>query len=365
MLLMYLDAMPQYSTFITLNGLAAGISGVVNVGSFRLTASLAESYMNDKEELARFYLLQTFKWNGFLMCFLTFTLLGVLPMLMTEITRLPGLENYILAAPFFIPTLIHQIFRPWIDIPNSVLIATRHIGFYTFVRLLEEGLQVFFVWLYLYGVGLQIIWGFNGIVFILAFEHFFPRLIKMIMCWIYTHKRIFKLKLNYMQTFIVPLIASVPTLLFGTFYYLFIFKPLEALFVPLLGEYALLVPAAIYIVFGLLVVPLCVFLPLTGYLGGWDDFGLLTFRKAVDLSGPSKILAFPLYKAVLFGAKRSRFHNRWKMDWSKAAEEINELMIMKENQTSVKYEKPVSSTAPWLKRVFNRDNNGEGENNQN
>ncbi|MBD3188048.1 hypothetical protein GF325_14520 [Candidatus Bathyarchaeota archaeon] len=361
MLLMYVDAMPQYATFVTLKGLAAGISGVVNVGSFKLTASLAESYMNDKEELARFYLLSTFKWNGFLMCFLTFTLLGVLPMLITEVTRLPGLENYVLAAPFLIPTLIHQFFRPWIDMPNSVLIATRHIGFYTFVRLLEEGMQVFFIWLFLYGLKLNVVFGFNGIVFILSFEHFFPRFIKMIMCWVYTQKRIFKLKLNFMQTFVIPIVSSIPTLLFGNLYYLFAFKPIENFFVPILGEYALLVPAAIYVVIGILIVPLCIFLPLTGFLGGWDDFGLLTFRKAVDLSGPSRLISMPLYKAVLFGARRSPLHNRWKMDWSQAAKEIQELMEMKEEQKEVKYEKPISSTAPWIKRVFGRDDGGDSD----
>lgn len=363
MLLMYVDALPQLATWKTLNGLAAGISGVVNVGSFRLTASLAESYMNGKKKLANFYLENTFKWNGFLMCFLTFTLLSVLPMLITEVTTLPGLENYVLAVPFLIPTLIHQFFRPWIDMPNSILIATRHIGFYTFVRVFEEGTQVLFVWLFLYVFKLNQVWGFNGIVFILAFEHFFPRLIKMVMCWVFTQYKIFKLKLNVMQTFVIPMISSLPVLFFGFFYYNFAFDPIESLFVDLLGEYALLVPAALYVLIGILFVPLCVFLPLTGFLGGWDDFGLMTFRKAVDLSGPSKPISMILYKAVLFGAKHSPWHNKFKMDWSGAAKEIEELMILKEKQQEVKYEKPISSAAPWLKKVFKKDEeNGSKQN---
>ncbi|MHA1792116.1 MAG: hypothetical protein ACTSVI_05685 [Promethearchaeota archaeon] len=356
MLLMYVDALPQYSTWVTLNGIAAGISGVVNVGSFRLTAALAESYMNGKVKLSRFYLEQTFKWNGFLMCFLTFTLLSILPMLVGEITQLPGLENYRLAAPFIIPTLIHQFFKPWIDIPNSVLVAARHITFYTFVRLTEEALQVFFIWLYLYVLRLNVVFGFPGIVFILAFEHFFPRIIKMTMCWIYIHKKIFKLKLNLMQTFIIPIFSALPTLAFGFLYYTFMFGPIKNAFEVFLGIYALLVPAAIYIFIGLVVIPIFVFLPLTGYLGGWDDFGLLQFRKAVDLSGPSKPISMLLYKAVLFGARKSPYHNKYPIDWSGAAREIEELMILKDKQEYVGYEKPVSSNAPWFNRKIKARN---------
>nr|MDO8118936.1 hypothetical protein [Candidatus Sigynarchaeota archaeon] len=135
-------------------------------------------------------------------------------------------------------------------------------------------------------------------------------------------------------------------------YYAFAFNPIEALFTPLLGKYALLGPAVIYISIALIVIPLFLWLPLTGYLGSFDDFQLLTFRKAVDLSGPSKPFVMLMYKSVVFGAERSKLHNKWKLDWSDASREINELMQLKESHQAVKYEKPVSAAAPWLGRTM-------------
>ncbi|MBN2153816.1 MAG: hypothetical protein JW839_20325 [Candidatus Lokiarchaeota archaeon] len=353
MLLMYIERMPQYSTWIVLCGLAGGVSGIVDMGSFNLTAAIAESYMNGKKELARFYVETTFKWNGFLMCFLTLTLISVMPMLMTEIIKLPGLENYLLAVPFLVPTLIHKLFMPWISIPDTVLIGTLHINFYTINRVVEEVNQVVFVWLYLYVFNLNVTFGIGGIVYILAFEHFWPRIIKMIACWVFINKRVMKVRINWMQTFVIPLVSSIPVLAAGILYYTFAFQPLKELF-DFLDEYAVVGPAAIFVLIGLLVFPLFVFLPLTGYLGGWDDFQLLTFRKAVDLSGPTKPVAMLMYKSIMFGAKRSKYHNRFKIDWSGASKEIEELMTMKENQTAVKYEKPVAATAPWLDRLLRR-----------
>jgi hypothetical protein len=340
MLLMYLEKMPQYSTWIVLAGLAGGVSGIVDAGSFNLTAAIAESFMNGKKELAKFYIETTLKWNGFLMCFLTLTLISVMPM-------------YILAVPFLVPSLIHKLFMPWIGIPDTILIGTLHINFYTINRVLEEVNQVFFVWLYLYVFNLNITFGLGGIVYILAFEHFWPRIIKMVACWFYINKRVMKVRINWMQTFVIPIVSSIPVLTAGFLYYAFAFQPLKGLF-RFLDEYAVLAPAAIFVLVGLLVFPLFVFLPITGYLGGWDDFQLLTFRKAVDLSGPTKPVAILMYKSILFGAKRSRFHNRFRINWSDAAKEIEELMIMKETQAAVKYEKSMAATAPWLDKLLRR-----------
>ncbi len=348
MLLMYVQALPQYSAFIALAGFAGGIAGIVDVGSFSLTASIAESYMNGKQKLARFYIENTFKWNGFLMCFMTFTLISIIPVLINEVIYMPGLENYILAAPFLIPMMIHKLFMPWISIPDTILIGTLRINFYTFNRVLEEFNQVFFVWLYLYVLKLNLVFGFAGIIYILSFEHYWPRIIKMCLCWIYINKKIVKIRINIMQTFVIPIVSASPILLIGNLYYAFAFNPIKTLFAPLLDEYALLGPAVIYILIALIVIPLFLWLPLTGYLGSFDDFQLLTFRKAVDLSGPSKPFVKLMYKSVVFGAERSKYHNKWKLDWTDASQEINELMQLKESHQAVKYEKPVSAAAPWL-----------------
>ena len=97
-------------------------------------------------------------------------------------------------------------------------------------------------------------------------------------------------------------------------------------------------PAAITVLVALILIPLCLFLPLTGVLGGWDDYGIMTLRKAVKLSGPSKPFANLLYKAVLFGAKHSKLHNRYKIPWEVPMQQIKELMLMKRDHVAKLYE---------------------------
>ncbi len=326
MMFMYLDALPQYATFKTLAGLAGGIVGIVNVGSFNSTPLIAESYMNDKEELAGFYITTSIRWNGFLMWLLTAVLVAFLPMVMTVILALPELENYVLAQAFLIPMLIHTLFRPYIDFPNGILLGTEKVTFYTFARVFEEGLQVFFIWFFLYGIKLQesMVFGIDGVVFILAFEHFFPRLIKMIMCWIYINRTLLAIKINWWQTLVGPLICAVFVFFFGQFWKFTVFQPMLNLF-------GVLPTAAITLLVGLLVIPFLIYLPLTGFFGCWDDFGIETFRKAVDLSGPSKFIVNIFYKSTLLGIKHSPFHNRFKIPWEIAEQQIQELNEIKRN----------------------------------
>lgn len=326
MMMMYLNAMPQYATFITLAALAGGIVGIVYVGGFNTTPLIAESYMNQKKELAGFYVTTSIRWNGFFMWMLAAILIAFIPMVITVILALPELENYVYAQAFLIPMLIHTLFKPYIDFPNGILLGTENVSFYAFVRVFEEFMQVFFIWFFLYGIKLQekTILGMDGVVFILAFEHFFPRLIKMFMCWIYINKVLLHIKINWWQTLIGPLICSVFVFGVGQLWKVTIFDPL----ILVIG---VLPSAAITLVFGLILIPLVVYLPLTGIMGCWDDFGMKTFKKAIDLSGPSKKLVNLFYKSTSFGVKHSKIHNKFKIPWETAVKQIDELMEIKKN----------------------------------
>ncbi len=86
----------------------------------------------------------------------------------------------------------------------------------------------------------------------------------------------------------------------------------------------------LYILF--FIVLLFTYVPLTVLLGGWDDYDLFTFGKAIKLSGPSKPLFKPLFKLILVcrkAAVKMNTHARFPMDHEIAHKQILELMEIK------------------------------------
>jgi hypothetical protein len=69
-------------------------------------------------------------------------------------------------------------------------------------------------------------------------------------------------------------------------------------------------------------------------VGGWDDYMLFTFKKAIDLSGPSKPIFLMLYKVMVRFKNASKKLGTWdRKGWSipheEAHREIMELMEIK------------------------------------
>ncbi|MBD3351251.1 MAG: hypothetical protein GF364_07170 [Candidatus Lokiarchaeota archaeon] len=345
MLVMYLDALPQYATWIFIAEIAKGISSAINMGQdFKLTPAIAEAYPNGKEELTQFYVQTSIKWQGFFMMLLLTIIGGFVPPILGKLTAIPELAQYS-AATIFIPfAIIQSLFTYFIDLPNPVLVGTLHVGFYTFLRVSEEVFQVFFVWLFLYVLRLHETLGLVGIGIIFGWEHFFPRLIKMTMGLIYINKKIFKIKVPWMQSFIVTGLAALPNLLFAFIWNSFILDPL----INLAGLYVAL---AITLLLGIIALPLLIYLPLTGILGGWDDYQLKIFKKSISLSGITKVIVRPFYKMVQYWTGKSPWHNKFMIPHKKAEEQIKELHIMKAKQEYVVAEKEDQSMAliGWIK----------------
>nr|MDO8109880.1 hypothetical protein [Candidatus Sigynarchaeota archaeon] len=337
-LFMMINSIPSYPTYRALLGWVSGIVGIIDVGNFSLVPSIAESFMNDKKKLAQFYIANSLRWNGFLMMMFTMALLGALPMVIQVILGLPELKYYVVSFVFFFPVLIHKLILPFIAYPDYILVGILRINFYTFSRVFEEAVYLTENWLWMYVFRIQDVFGIWGIVYILAMDRFLCRNIKMIIMWVYIHKKCFKVKLYFYQMLICPAIAGTPVLLFALLWKPLVFDNMVLLFVPMLGTYAVIPPAIITVLIALLVLPAFVFLPLSGFLGGWDDYGLMTFRKAVKLSGPSKPFVNLIYRAVLFGANHSKLHNKFKIPWEEPMQEIRDLMIMKRDHIAKLYQ---------------------------
>ncbi len=339
-LFMMIDTIPSLATYKALLGFVSGLVGFIDAGNFSLVPSIAESYMNGKKELARFYIANSLRWNGYLMMLFTCVLLAAMPMVLEVVLDLPGLEYYSQAFIFFVPVLVHRLILPFIAYPDSILVGCLHINFYTVSRVIEEGIFLLenYLFMYVFKIQDQSIY---GIVWILAMERFICRNIKMAMMWFYIHKRVFKVKFYWYQMIICPFLCGLPIILFGVIWKPLVFDPLIPVFQPLLAEYAVLVPAAITLLVAFIAIPLLMFMPLNGYLGGFDDYGLMTLKKAVDLSGPSKPFTRLIYKSVLLGVRRSKLHNRFKIPWEQSMQEIKDLMVMKRDHAAKLYEKKV------------------------
>jgi len=345
MLLLYVEALPQYTTWVFIAEIASGVGGAINVGDFGMTPPISEAYSNGKKNLSLYYIQTALKWNGFFMMLLICIIGGFAPMILSRLTEIPDLAAYANAAGFIPFFLIAAVFRPFIDIPNSILMGTLHIGYYTFARITEEFLQVFFVWFFLYVLRLHETLGILGIFIIFGWEHFFPRLIKMIICFIYINRVIFKVRINWMPSFLIPFIAASPVIVIALVWQAWVFDAL----ITSIGIYA---AAAITLLIAVVPIPLLIFLPLTGILGGWDTNQLKIFQKSTVLSGPSKIIVVPFYKMVAHWAAKSKYTNRWRIPWEDAEREIEELHLIKASQAYIKPEKRVQGIefVNWLKK---------------
>ena len=169
----------------------------------------------------------------------------------------------------------------------------------------------------------------------------------MLVCYWYINRKVFKIKIYWMQCFIIPLISVLPTFLLAKIWELWIIDFL----INILGLY---VSMGITLVVGMIISPLLIYLPLMAYLGGWDEKQMELFKKSVELSGPSKFFVKPFYKMTKYWVDKSKFHNKFKIPWKKADKEILELHLMKLNQDFVVPEEKDQNMelVGWFKKKF-------------
>lgn len=126
------------------------------------------------------------------------------------------------------------------------------------------------------------------------------------------------------STFVLPTIASFPMVFIARIWYATAFFPLKAA----IGfEFALVVSLIL-----LVIVIIFTYFPIITLLGGFDDYQLFVFKKALDLSGPSKIIFTFIYKLMQISvkiAKKIRMHGRFPIPYEDAHREIRELMELK------------------------------------
>ncbi len=159
--------------------------------------------------------------------------------------------------------------------------------------------------------------GTGGIIYVIRLTEFPVNVLGLAVALIYINKTIFKLKFMHWQSFAVPAIST--TILYFTF------RLLKKLILDPLLAWNFYVMMAVALVLMILLV-MGLYFPLTALLGGWDDNSIRDMRKAVKMSGLSRLLVVPMTKLVFWIAPKSKLHNRYKIDETDALREIEELI---------------------------------------
>jgi hypothetical protein len=324
-LLVYSDNIAGFTTWLALVAVANGFAGTVEqFKGFGLGENVAEAYMNDKHNLAKFYVAYEFRWRYFFIILLGATVLAIMPIFPLEIQYNPDLAYWEPAFYFIIPLLIKKMIQPLFASVDPIMIGTKHINQYNFIRLVEEGCKLLFTYLLIFVWEVQDKWGKVSIIILIVYMHYIPYLIKTLLCYIYIQKKIMKIKIHWMPTIVIPIISSLPIFGFSQFWFELV---MPSLIDALTFNFALVVSA-----FVLFIAVIFTYFPLTVLLGGWDDYQLFTFKEAVKLSGPSKLIFKPVLKLITriarFGKKKG-IHGRFSIPYKEAHEEIIELMELK------------------------------------
>ncbi|MHA1681549.1 MAG: hypothetical protein ACTSUE_11095, partial [Promethearchaeota archaeon] len=312
---------PQYSTWVMLSGVAAGLAQVVQWGELDLVPAISESFLNGKKKLVQFYIAQSWRWSFYLAVPLIMILLTYLPLILNVALAVADVSVYLLAVPFIFPWIITKMLEPISRFADQIIIGASRPRFITFIKLIEEGGKLFFMTLWIPWLKVTD-GGLDAIVWVMPLGIFPPMLFKTVACWYYIHTRLVRVKFPWGQALLAPVLSSGFIWVVSWLYANVLWNPL----LNLVG----LIPAALITVLWMLVGTLGIYMLAYGFFGGFDDFGLKVMKEATEMSGPSKPLIKFLFAFLQLGVKISPLHNKFPIPSEKAHEEALELMLIRE-----------------------------------
>lgn len=324
-LALWITYVPQYTTFLALSNVAGAIGTAMGV-SIDLGGAISESYFNGKKVLAQYYVSQAFRYTGILQCLMLSGILIVLGVI-EPIFMFLQLENYVLGIAFIIPKMVREIQQPYNNIAENTTTSTGHINFQMSIDVFEGVFAIFSNYFFIAWLKIPQIFGFRAIVWLIPCAELPAIVAKVLISYIYVHKKIIKIQIPWYQTYIGPIITTFIIYLVGELYVKIVFTPLS--------QYNMWV-AIVLSIFVLIGIVIFVYMPLTGLVGVWDTSSIEQLRRAVKISGPGKIFTVPMFKALEFAVSKSKLHNKFGVDDSEAIKEARELMVIKNSHRDKK-----------------------------
>ena len=318
-LFLQITYLPQYATYATFVGMAGTLIWIISSATPPMTALYAESYLNGKKKLAEYSLIQAWRYSGLILGFFM-TIFLIVNLFLTDAFYAFNILYYLQVIPFIIPGLIKACINSFLSQSGAIIVGADKPNFILWSSIVGQLLNIFFMTLFMVWMEIQTT-GVNGIVFVLIFGDLFSSFIMSVITLVYINKKIFKVRIQYWQTFVAPILSAGIVYALGLISKLLIYNSLIMNF----GFYVALTPMIlIFVILGVFV-----YFPLTAYFGGWDENNYISFEKVVQMSGPSKFLVSPMYKVIGKVVKISPFYNKFIVDATDATLEAKELLFMK------------------------------------
>ncbi len=320
---------PQYTTFVALYALAQSLVNFIKGLQLDLGGGIAESYMNGKKELCRYYIAQKIRYDAFMQVLL-YSIFFVVTLILSDFFVELGMNNYILAVPFILTTLLRRFFMPYEQLPGRIMTSTNHPNFNFIVSTIQMLINVLMWYLFLVVFRIPHNYGINALVWLMPCGDLVSVLIVMPIAYYYVNKEIIRIKVPWWQSFVATSISGLIVYGYGVLLYNIIYIPI----VDTTGS----VISAIFplVVLFLITVPFVFWVPLTVFFGGWDNNSVEVFEKSVKMAGLAKVFTIPMLKGMKWAVKRAKLHGKFSFDSELAEQEAKELMLMKEQGIDTK-----------------------------
>ncbi|MHA1681845.1 MAG: hypothetical protein ACTSUE_12615 [Promethearchaeota archaeon] len=326
---MWLLYMPHYTTLITLASIGGSLAGAFTwFGIPSITPLVSESYLNNKPRLTQYYTGQMIRFFVLLQC-LYWPILVMIYFIMPVAWEAMGMQYYLLGTHFIFPEMVMIVFNQHAGIPGQLMYGANKPNVGVILGMINAVLNSVLLAVYLIPLGLPQS-SIPAFAWIYRCGGMPVSIIITIISYRYVDRKIVKIKVPWGQV-VAIILSSLVMLGIMVFLKQFLFDPLETFF----GFYVAVAPTVAVAFAGVVFI----YVPLTGYLGAWDDINLKEFRKTAIMSGPSKIFTIPIYIIVKWACKRSPFHNRFQMSSEGIEADALDLLEKKrENREKLKHE---------------------------
>lgn len=319
--LITIQYIPQYTTFNFLAIIGGSIPDSLGwFGGVGGSALISESYMNGKPVLTQYYIGQEVRFNFFTLGFWVPIMLIVVKVMPFAWGAL-NMAQYAIAINFIIPTLIRFSIERFKDTPGNVMYGANKPNFGIFLSIFSCFCDLGLKYLYLVVLKLPYKLGFVGTIWLITVGYVPLTIFIEILGYAYIHKKIVKIKIPWKQLTIGMVIPSIISYIFGIIVFYSILEPLGIRYGFLLG----LLPVGVVTIFLILLL----YFVMSGFFGGWDTINLDEFRKASQMSGPSRFLISPVYKLVEKACIKSKYHNRFSLPTEEVVQSAKELLEIK------------------------------------
>ncbi len=271
--------------------------------------STSEAYNNKKFKLTEVFISYGFKYFG-MFALLLFTLF-VLPFSVNQIVTsiVPDLFK-----PMGFVVMFYSVSRIFValgDYSKLFLISIDRAGTYVVAVTIEQVIRISFLLLTIQQLQF----------FAFVFGEIPGVVVKVILTWVLTHKRVIKVRINWWQTVIAPGISCGIVALLAWFLNVLFFNMAIVAFTPVGGATIFMV--IYFFGFGNFLYPF-----LLGFFGGHDEETLAQMAFAADKSGPSRPFALAFVAISRLGCRMSpKLHGMHAIPYEEAEKEASELLV--------------------------------------